>query len=132
MTQFNDRLQRIRRVRLDITQAEFSDKIGVNRVTINKWERGTAKPQHDELVKIIKSLPQIDVRWLLTGEGNMIVFKGSKELAETKNKMLDLYRRIDVLRDQNFEYEKSIQECILKHPQSKDIFNTTRNDQPHD
>lgn len=39
-----------------MTQAEFASKIGVDRSTVTKWERGSAYPSADKLPEIAAAL----------------------------------------------------------------------------
>jgi transcriptional regulator with XRE-family HTH domain len=51
MSMFAERLQSTRKER-KITQTRLADMLGVNPRVYNRWERGTAVPQLDTIVKI--------------------------------------------------------------------------------
>ena len=46
---------------LGMTQAEFTESIGVDKMTISRWERGTLRPS-DESLKALEKLRQTAVR----------------------------------------------------------------------
>ena len=39
---------------LGLTQAEFGERIGVDKMTVSRWERGTLRPSDDSLAAIAK------------------------------------------------------------------------------
>lgn len=65
----------IRDVRGDLTQARFADRIGVSKMTVQRWEAGTRLPCADDLAKIQQEFG-ININWLLTGEGMMLLGQG--------------------------------------------------------
>lgn len=57
-----DRLKELREIK-GITQQELADTIGVSRVTIGTYEKGTATPQTETLIKISKNY-NVSMDWL--------------------------------------------------------------------
>lgn len=55
---------------LNISAAEFADKIGVQRSSVSHVLSGRNKPSIDFLEKILHTFPEIDSGWLITGTGN--------------------------------------------------------------
>ena len=45
---------------------------GVPQATIAKYMTGVNQPSGEVLSKIVKAYPQLNARWLLTGEGDML------------------------------------------------------------
>lgn len=84
---------RIRSIRLqnEIPQAEFARTLHINEKLLAKIENGLEKPDA-WLLFILESNHGINVNWLLTGEGEMIIKNGrsKKDLAY----MLTIYDRL--------------------------------------
>lgn len=55
---------------------------GVPQATIAKYMTGVNQPSGEVLTKIIKAYPQLNARWLLTGEGDMLNAPGPEPKAE--------------------------------------------------
>lgn len=73
---------RIREIRktLNLTQEQFSSKLGVKRSAISQIEKGFNQIS-DQMVKSICLAYNVNEDWLRTGEGNMFI--------ETKDSFLD-------------------------------------------
>jgi plasmid maintenance system antidote protein VapI len=57
----------------DITATRFADEIGVQRSSISHILGGRNKPSYDFILKVIEKYPSLNLTWLLTGKGNMIL-----------------------------------------------------------
>ena len=68
------------RNRLDLTQTEFGEKIGLTRNAIAAYERGNANPTGTAIMAIV-TVFHVNREWLETGEGDM--FDQSYEQVET-------------------------------------------------
>ncbi len=55
-----------------LTPSEFADTIGVQRSNITHILHGRNKPGFQFIVKILESFPEINAKWLITGEGSML------------------------------------------------------------
>lgn len=64
MSSFGERLYEARR-KSGLSQEAFSDKLGVSRQMISKWELGTATPRTSRMKKICETL-QISCDELVT------------------------------------------------------------------
>lgn len=58
----------IKSVRGNLTQAIFAKKIGVSKMTVQRWEAGTRLPCADDLLKMQQQF-DININWLLSGDG---------------------------------------------------------------
>ena len=67
----NERLRRLRRT-LDLTQQDFSDKIGVKRNTVGQWEIGRNLPIDAVILSICREF-NVSEEWLREGKGEMFV-----------------------------------------------------------
>ena len=52
----------------NLSSSQFADKIGVPRSGLSHVIKGRNKPSLDYVLRILKSFPEIDSNWLLTGE----------------------------------------------------------------
>ena len=74
MTSFKELLsQRLQKLfdEKKIVKAHFAKKIGKNHENIQRWVRGDHTPDAEALGKIAQTLPFLNLRWLLTGVGDM-------------------------------------------------------------
>lgn len=94
MSSFGDRLYEARR-KSGLSQEAFSDKLGVSRQMISKWELGTATPRTSRMKKICETL-QISCDELVTG------------------KKLDLNNKSKVANSKPVAHKSSIFEMLLK------------------
>ena len=54
-----------------LTSSELAQKLGVQKSSISHLLSGRNKPSFDFLSKFARTFPEINLRWLLTGEGDM-------------------------------------------------------------
>ena len=94
MSSFGDRLYEAR-IKSGLSQEAFSDKLGVSRQMISKWELGTATPRTSRMKKICETL-QISCDELVTG------------------KKLDLDNKSKVANSKPVAHKSSIFEMLLK------------------
>lgn len=66
-----------------ITIHDLSDRIGISKSTISEVERGHAKPPVNLLLAMF-NLYGLNVNWVLTGEGKMILKKDAASLSRRK------------------------------------------------
>lgn len=55
-----------------LTPSRFADIIGIQRSRISHIMSGRNNPSIDVITKIIEKFPDIDLKWLMTGEGQML------------------------------------------------------------
>lgn len=59
-----------------MTQAEFAKAVDSYPSNVSQWVNGTISPTTRVIGKILRVLPDVDARWLLTGESeNSEVFR---------------------------------------------------------
>lgn len=56
---------------LNLNQSVFANKIGVHLQTLSRYERGEVRPSSELLKKISKEF-DVNLNWLMTGEGSML------------------------------------------------------------
>lgn len=57
---------------LGLSQNQFGKEIGMDSARVSNVARGRNEPSSDFLVRIIAGYPQVNIYWLLTGEGEPI------------------------------------------------------------
>lgn len=68
MSTLYGRIKQARLLERKMSQAEFSDKIGVTQRSYSRYELGQTVPDA-EIVKKISDITGVAIQWLLTGEG---------------------------------------------------------------
>lgn len=66
-----ERIRKLRRT-LDLTQQEFSDRIGMKRNTVANYETGRNEPSASVISLICREF-DVNEEWLRTGEGEVFV-----------------------------------------------------------
>lgn len=64
---------------LGLSVNRFCIETGIPQATIAKYMTGKSQPTGEVLAKIIKAHPNLNSRWLLTGEGEMLLSEKSPE-----------------------------------------------------
>ncbi len=74
-----DKIKQIR-LGLKMSQGDFARKINVVQQQLSKYERGENKPSAEFLTKLVERI-NVNVNWLLTGEGEMFIAPDSSQNA---------------------------------------------------
>ena len=83
----NERLKKLRKT-LDMTQQEFSDKLGVKRNTVGQWEIGRNDPSDAIILSICREF-NVNEEWLRTGSGEMFIqLSRNEEIAEFVGRLM--------------------------------------------
>jgi hypothetical protein len=96
-----------------VTISEFSKIINVSSGYFAKQKSNNANIGSNIIEKIIKSYPEINLYWLITGEGNMLRKVESSQLAidcvscKQKDKIIELQEKLIKSYEQNCSREKS-------------------------
>ena len=79
--------ERIRQLmeQLNLNQQEFSKKIRVSSASISNILAGRSNPTHNHVMAIHAALPEVNVNWLMFGEGEMFGGGASGGAGETPN-----------------------------------------------
>ncbi len=75
-----------------LTPTEFADKIGVSRASISSIKTGRTQPTLSLVEKIKQHFPDIDINWLIFGEGDVPV---KIESNNEENILLDNSEKIE-------------------------------------
>lgn len=67
---------------LQLTPTEFADTIGVSRASISSIKTGRTQPTLSLVEKIKQRFPEIDINWLILGEGDTPIVNRSEQEIE--------------------------------------------------
>jgi len=65
---------------LELNQNEFSAMTGIGKSTVNQYATGERPVSAKAALKIHKRFPNVNIDWLLTGAGEMLLPPGKKPL----------------------------------------------------
>lgn len=63
-----------------LTPSQFAERTGIQRASVSHIISGRNKPSLEVLQKIYEAFPELDVRWLMTGQGDEPVAPGEANL----------------------------------------------------
>lgn len=81
-------VERIRLIMEDyakLSQQDFAARIGISAASLSGVLTGRSQPSNKHVMGIHQAFPEINVNWLLFGEGNMLAGKGASEASEGEN-----------------------------------------------
>jgi transcriptional regulator with XRE-family HTH domain len=117
MSVFSERLKLLRSAR-NITQARLAELLAVDPRVYNRWERGTAMPQFDTVVKIADilqiSLDELAGRTETTSEPKIHNYE-----------LLNLYHQVDDLPDGEQQALVLVIDSFIKKTQMSKVVNKT-------
>ena len=67
----------------ELSPSQFADRTGIQRASVSHIISGRNKPSLEVMQKIFEAFPTVDIRWLMTGNGEEPVAGASKEIAGT-------------------------------------------------
>jgi transcriptional regulator with XRE-family HTH domain len=98
-----------------LTATQFSDEIGVQRSSLSHVLSGRNKPSLDFMLKVKERYPEINLNWLLLGEGDMTENSIVKEELPEKG-VMDKRQEMDVEKNELDEISKTM---IVEEPIQK-------------
>jgi len=84
-----------------VSASEFADTIGVQRSNVTHVLHERNKPGLQFIIKILESFPEINAKWLITGEGEML--EKNKALSLKQPELFQNTENIDNLLPKNSE-----------------------------
>lgn len=73
---------------------QFSEKVSINGSSLSYMLKGRNLPSYDALQKIIESFPEINIEWLMTGNGPMLKDGSSPISSPTSNEEPSLFDQV--------------------------------------
>lgn len=64
-----DRILEARKQRLSLTQSELAKKLGVESVTVSRWERGVVEPR-PSVIRELSRLSGLPIAWFFNANGD--------------------------------------------------------------
>lgn len=119
MAEFSERLKLLRKSR-NITQARCAELLCVDPRVYNRWERGTAIPQLDTVIKIADIL-QVTLDEL-TGRR-----EPTGDMKIHNHELFTLYQQVDNLPDEDQHALILVIDSFVKKSQMARLFSQTRN-----
>lgn len=98
-----------------LSASGFADKIGVQRSSLSHLLSGRNKPSLDFVMKINKIFKEVDLYWILNGEGNFL--KSENLISNSRNK-IELKQQTDLAPDKN-----KIQENLFSENKTNTVEN---------
>ena len=84
MTNVSERIKSIL-THYGINSGEFATKLNIQKSSVSHLLSGRNRPSFVFLSKFVRVFPEIDIRWLLTGEGDMLINSIDKTVADKPN-----------------------------------------------
>lgn len=83
----------------NVTAADLADKLEVQRSNVSHVLNGRNKPGANFIERLLTEYPELNARWLLTGEGEMVTSKkeqvktlfDAKDMEQIKEELLPVY-----------------------------------------
>ena len=109
--------ERLKIVRGELTQAEFSSKLGLHKNTLGRYERGESSPDSEVCAKVC-SVFGVSPTWLLLGIGEIYESKSSKN---TKNETQNTENAFSVSHVSGLGMAKLEQELELEKTERREL-----------
>ena len=114
MDQFHDNIRR-ERIKLGFSQGEIAEKMGVDRSTYNKFERGKTNLFTDNMHKFAEVVGKSEEEILLGDNPSGYLREGSLE-----DRMTELDSKVDLLSVQLEQVFSAVQKVLRLFPAKKD------------
>lgn len=89
-----NRISQLRKIK-DLTKKDFALKTGVSEASIKKYEAGDSMPGGDFFLGLAKSFLDVNIRWLLTGQGD--IFLPIEESPDLESRVKELEKKVEKL-----------------------------------
>lgn len=109
---------------LNFNPTSFSKEVGLSQTSIRNVVDGTNQPSAKILVPLLERFPNVNINWLLIGQGDMwLVETGTiEERLEAKNKIIKLLEQSVNNLEQTIELQKKTikdKEALIKKLEQK-------------
>lgn len=100
---------------MSLSAAELADRIGVQRSNVSHVMTGRNNPSSLFLEKLLLTFPELDARWLIVGEGQML--RGNKDdvkVSEVKNLFTEVIeKKVHVAQSPQRDTAKEIARIVI-------------------
>lgn len=105
----------------ELSNSQFADTAGIPRPTLSQFLNGRNKRLSDDLTaKIHSAFPELNILWLLFGEGDMLIDENI-EISEGKNDISDAFLEPKTADNQTFTDIESTQTAFINQRQNSTI-----------
>ncbi|MEC7771946.1 MAG: helix-turn-helix transcriptional regulator [Bacteroidota bacterium] len=113
---------------LELTVSAFADEIGVQRSSISHLLNGRNKPSLDFVMKLVDTYPQVDLYWLLKGEGSFPKEAGSgNQTPEPLEKEIENHERAPrILKEEKINEQEPYKIVLFYKDGTFRTFNTKK------
>lgn len=87
-----DRIKKFMNVK-SLTAAELADKIGVQRSNVSHVLNGRNNPSSVFIEKLLQTFPELDARWLILGEGEMLMRQEPQQEMKFENNVSEMSQK---------------------------------------
>ncbi len=105
------RLKQVLR-KLNLTQVALSQQIEVSNVVINRYIKDKTMPDFNFLNKLANHL-NININWLLTGEGTMFPTRNTKQIGESEYYYMPIFEAVSCGSPQEIETAEPIDHILM-------------------
>ena len=96
----------------NLSPAQFADLIGVQRSSISHLISGRNKPSLEFIQRILKTFPEINTDWMLSGKGPLM--NGENDMNEEVSPLNDLFQPEQIAKERIIETKKQEPEKVQK------------------
>jgi len=101
---------------MKLSAAELADQIGVQRSNVSHVMTGRNNPSSSFLEKLLLTFPELDARWLIVGEGQMLrETKNEKtKVSEVKNLFTEVIeKKVQVAQSPSRKLDSEIDRIVI-------------------
>jgi transcriptional regulator with XRE-family HTH domain len=101
---------------MTLSAAELADQIGVQRSNVSHVMTGRNNPSSLFLEKLLLTFPELDARWLIVGEGQMLrgINDETRKVAEVKNLFTEVIeKKVQVAQSPHRDTAKEIARIVI-------------------
>ncbi len=97
-----------------LTAVQFSKKVNINTSAISHLLNGRNNPSFENIQKIIAAYPNLNVKWFMTGQGDIFTesessdWKESSEYGENEDNLFGLFDKSEQQSGSKVEYAREI------------------------
>lgn len=118
-----------------LSASSFADKIGVQRSSLSHLLSGRNKPSLDLILKIVNEFPEVDLYWIVNGNGNFPKSEFKKDDVTEMPPTPFSSSTIDTILDESnnltqtdlFSSQDSVEEKKRVNETPREVFSNTRN-----
>lgn len=92
------------------TIESFADKVGTTKSALNQMFKNDSNPKLALIQACMRNFPQLSLKWLVMGEGNM--WEGVALDEEKEKELVSLKKQLEEMGKQTNQFEKTIEQTM--------------------